>query len=194
MKRQSATHWFATTLIALLIGCSQSPVVEESETTVYQAGEIDLLQIDTLPQDKAATVFDDDFDPFQPYTVSFLLEASDRLRLEEHALGFYAARNSVAQDTEIDGRWLGPEGHFGYDMQPHGLNFNRPVRFTIDVQWVLDLGIYDPSRLVLLLDNEDGTYNLIPSNLRSGNIRAMLHHFSKYVIGIGPPPSGNGHR
>jgi hypothetical protein len=193
-------------LLALLSGCSSVDSGAGDEPTVLQANQVQLISSDLLVAKGVTTDGRNDsgdpeaFNPFLPDNFSFTLSAQADTRVRHNWFGFRARAGSVNRDRNIRAQWLGPRGLIGYEMLPHGLNFSEPVDMLIDITLLVDSGLWDITQLVIYLDNEDGTYTPLPSTPENEDgegrertlLRTELEHFSKYVIGVGPPPGGNG--
>ncbi|MCB1047735.1 MAG: hypothetical protein KDC10_11115 [Calditrichaeota bacterium] len=214
-------------LALLLIGCSseQTNFSEESAVTLDDA-QITLVQLEGLttkghaidggrrnghgghsgeeddaPETDGIQVDDPDhFDLLHPDNFSFTLAADQPTSVRHNYFGFRAPAGAVSRDRDLLSRWLGPSGYYGFEMQPHGLNFEQPVDLLIDVTPLIECH-FPLERLIVLLDNENGTWTVIASQPEEDPredqstrimLRATLQHFSKYCIGIGPPPGGSG--
>lgn len=192
-------------LLALLAGCSAVDPGTRDEPTVLQANQVQLIPAELLVTKGITTDGRNDsgdpdtFIPFLPDNFSFTLSAQADTRVRHNWFGFRARAGSVNRDRNVRAQWLGPRGLIGYEMLPHGLNFTEPVEMLIDITLLLDTGLWDIAELVIYLDNENGTYTPLPSTpeteMDEGRervlLRTELEHFSKYVIGVGPPPGGN---
>lgn len=116
-----------------------------------------------------------------------------------------APRGCVGQEATITGDWLGDENEnpvIGYNYGPDGLEFLQEFLLPLQVEFKLktrDLEGLDPACLLVVLDHEDGTYEIIPSvveampegdldNPHGVKIRAEIDHFCRYLIATGPPP------
>lgn len=200
---------FLALLAALgLLGCSAvDPDRQENREQVFAASQVQLLPPDLLT-DKNTAVDDrrqpgdpEGFRPWMPDVFQFTLASDEPTTVRHNWMGFRAQAGSVTQDRLLTARWLGTRGYYGYDMLPHGLNFEQPVELVIDVTAVIATGLWEADELAVYLDNENGTYTLIESEPEAEDrddaqdrilLVAPLEHFSKYVIGIGPPPGGSG--
>jgi hypothetical protein len=105
-----------------------------------------------------------------------------------------APRGCVDAPLTIRGDWQGDEPQqpaIGYDFTPDGTEFLLPLRIQFLLLPCQVEGI-DPARLTVVLDREDGTYELIPTEVDvwpgAVVLRAPLEHFSKYLVAVGPPP------
>lgn len=193
-------------LLALLAGCSSVDPGSGDEPTVLQASQVRLIPSELLVDKGATTDGRNDsgdpetFNPFLPDIFSFTLWASEDTRIRHNWFGFRARAGAVNRDRYIRAQWLGPRGYIGYEMLPHGLNFQEPVDLLIDVTAIVATGLWDIEELGIFLDNENGTYTPLNSTAETEDgpvldrilLKAELEHFSKYVIGVGPPPGGSG--
>jgi hypothetical protein len=202
-------HGFLALLASvMLVGCSAvDPDARNNTEAVFTASQIQLLSADLLV-DKNSPIDDrripgdpETFQPWMPDNFSFQLASGSPTTVRHNWFGFRAQAGSVERDRNLQARWLGPRGYFGYEMLPHGLNFEHPVELLIDISAALATGLWEADELAVYLDNENGTYTLIESEPETEDradaedrvlLRARLEHFSKYVIGIGPPPGGEG--
>jgi hypothetical protein len=199
----------ALALWAGLSGCSDTNTREGSTTRTYQAGELRLGLVAELAQVTHKVQATDDGrrasevdNLLQPAYFDFTLRPERATDLDQHYFAWHSQAGSVNQRLNISATWLGPRGEYGYEMGPHGLNFNLPVTMCIDVTPLVDLDLAEADELLVLLDNENGSYDEVPAVLETipGDmshpdrirLRVTLWHFSKYVIGIGPPPGGEG--
>ncbi|MCA9783219.1 MAG: hypothetical protein KC518_06520 [Candidatus Cloacimonetes bacterium] len=190
-------------LLAGFTGCNDGAPADHEEGRVFQTGEVQLVQPDLLVQKAALTDGGSSLSNLlSPDYFDFTVRP-DRITDYDHGyFSWYSQPGTVASRTNIAGTWMGPRGFYGYDMSPHGLNFGQAVDLGIDVTPVVILGLADVDNLVMLLDNEDGTYTEIPATVETMGLEALgtlryqlkgtVWHFSKYVIGIGPPPGGSG--
>ncbi|MFA7330084.1 MAG: hypothetical protein WC326_03315 [Candidatus Delongbacteria bacterium] len=178
--------------LAFFSGCANTG--DEPATQLLQA---DQLQFVAPPAAKAAQTdtwmdFSLTLHPNRPATVvvpGFLL---------------HAPRGAVEQTLTITGDWCGDDAQdpvVGYDFAPDGSEFLVPLRVMF-VFLPQSLEGLDPARLTWVLDHEDGTYEVIPSEVQvlpahgPGNpgavrVLAQVEHFSRYLIAIGPPPDNN---
>jgi hypothetical protein len=193
-------------LLTLMAGCSSVDPGTGSEPTALQASQVQLIPAELLVAKDVATDGrndsgdPEDFNPFLPDSYTFTLYADADVRVRHNWFAFRAREGSVEQDRTIRAQWLGPRGYIGYEMLPHGLNFQEPVTLLIDITAIIDTGLWDIAELGIFLDNENGTYTPLPSTPEAEDgqerertlLRAELEHFSKYVIGVGPPPGGSG--
>lgn len=198
----------AFAVLAGLTGCgTETP--DENGTRRFQARELrlglvaDLADVTRKQQDtddgRRASEVDN---LLQPVYFDFTLRPDRTTDLDQHYFAWHSQQGTVNTRTNISATWLGPRGDYGYEMGPHGQNFNLPVTMCIDVTPLVDLEIAEADELLVLLDNEDGSYDQVPAVLETvpGDAshpdrirqRAVIWHFSKYVIGIGPPPGGEG--
>ncbi len=196
-------------LLGSLIGCSNEGTAPQDTEITYTADQIEFINPMEISKDlptaggsrfgggsgEPAVFF-----PWMPDAVRFMLNPGENTSIDQNYFKFRAMGDAVEQPTLIQGIWLGPRGIWGYDMSPHGMNFNSPVQFMIDVSPLLALDL-PQDRLLMLHDNEDGTFvpvqaEIVPYDSAENNsryfMRGTLNHFSKYVIGIGPPPGGQG--
>ncbi len=191
-------------LLAALMGCSDQTAGPQSTETRYTPEQIHFF----TPEEVSKELTTDGgfiggdptvFYPWMPDLIRFMLYPDRDISVDENFFKFRAEAGSVPDNVLIQARWMGPRGLWGYDMEPHGLNFDHPVQFMIDITTLVALNV-PQDRLLMLLDNEDGTYSPIEAQIHAYQeglltryfMNGSLNHFSKYVIGIGPPPGGEG--
>ncbi|MDP2359818.1 MAG: hypothetical protein Q8O14_03560 [bacterium] len=174
----------AILLLPLLLACSQTSLQEEGTVRLLDAEQVRLL---TPPAAKGAlTDWPGDF--------TLALDPSRAANHNQAGFQLRAPRGCVAQSLVITGRWLGTDvpPALGFDFGPDGTEFLLPL----EMQFRLlrqDLEGVDLSLLTVLLDREDGTYEVIPTVIDEqmpGIVRltANAEHFTRYLIATGPPP------
>jgi hypothetical protein len=175
-------------LIALLgswfIGCSSEEPVADRSMTLLSLEQVQPLEAPVVAG-KASHTDEIDF--------QMILQPN---RQTVHANGSFRVmvpRSAVGETTTITGDWLGDHdpGYFGIDFGPAGLEFLRPIEMWVRIPaWVFE--DYDPARLCVVHDREDGSYEVVPSqwNWRGGSwwLTGEIEHFSKYLVAVGPPP------
>jgi hypothetical protein len=91
---------------------------------------------------------------------------------------------ALSQDTEITIEMLG-DGVLGVELSPHGIQFNRPVTMTTDLQGTSAEGMLDVNTL-WYNDDKDWWEKVQEVEMSNPNVvGAALHHFSKYAENIG---------
>jgi len=167
--------------LALWLGCA---VDEEPATRLLGEGELQLL----APAASKDAQTDDLMD------IVLNLRPNRPATAVRPGVVLTAPRGCVEQPLQITGDWQGDHPQLpaiGYDFTPDGTEFLLPLR----IQFLLlpcQVDGIDPARLTVVLDREDGTYELIPTEVDvwpgAVVLRAPLEHFSKYLVAVGPPP------
>lgn len=112
-----------------------------------------------------------------------------------------APRGCVGQPVTIAGDWCGDDRQhpaIGYDFGPEGQEFALPLQLEFKLRQE-DLAGLDPTTLLVVLDHEDGSFEVIPSQVEEASaddpeipngikISTLVEHFSKYLVATGPPP------
>jgi len=166
---------------------------------IFSADEITLLTA-SRSAGKADRADDDHF---------ILVEPEVSTYYSQGLLTFLTPQYSVEEPVEVVARWMGDdevEPAYGFDFDPEGLQFARPVRLRVSLDDVaeyegLDRRQYEEmiEQAMLLYDLEDGNYEEVPSTILrlldpDGRmhvwIQGVIHHFSKYIVGNGPPGGG----
>ena len=182
--------------LGLLVGCSREP----APAPVTGSEAVDAAQV-RLIDPAAITAKSVGIDDGQGYTDEFshdfIVDENNGVGFADGFLEFSADAEAVEQDVAIEARWLGADGNYGYDFGPDGQQFSEGVELAYEVGGILDSGLLqDGERLVLYWDLENGSLVEIPSELVIENgkaeLKAVIHHFTKYIIGVGPPPGGDG--
>lgn len=189
MRRISAS---IVLLLALLAwsGCSRTTSQDNAANRVLQGDQVRLL---ASALSKGAAV-----DDLRDFT----------LRIRPNQVACYskkyftltAPRGCVGTETLISGDWLGDDvvnPAWGFDFGPVGQEFLLPLHLTFHFNHH-DLEGLDPALLTLLLDLENGCYEVIPSTVEDFLeldvvvLEADVEHFSRYLVAVGPPPDDNG--
>jgi hypothetical protein len=171
--------------LAFWLGCA---VDEQPATQVLGAGQIQLL----VPSASKEAGTDDLMD------LHLSLRPNRPATATRPGVVLFAPRGCVEQPLTITGDWQGDEVDLpaiGYDFSPDGTEFLLPLRIQFLLLPCQVVGI-DPSRLTVVLDLEDGSYEIVPTevDILPGAVvlRAPLEHFSKYLVAVGPQPEGSG--
>ena len=170
--------------LALWLGCAED---EEPATRLLGSDEVHVL----VPAvDKGART--DDF-----MDIVLNLRPNRPATATRPGVVLTAPRGCVDEPLSIHGDWQGDNPQLpaiGYDFTPDGTEFLLPLR----IQFLLlpcQLEGIDPARLTVVLDREDGTYELVPTEVDvwpgAVVLRAPLEHFSKYLVAVGPQPDDN---
>ena len=179
-------------LLALLAwsGCSRTTSQDSATNRVLQGDQVRLL-VPTLS--KFAAV-----DDLRDFTLR--VRPDHRARYHRSYFSLEAPRGCVNAEVMIAADWLGDDAvnpAWGFDFGPVGQEFLIPLHLTFEFDHH-DLEGLDPALLTLLLDLENGSYEVIPStveeflDLDEVVLEADVEHFSRYLIGVGPPPDDNG--
>jgi hypothetical protein len=183
-----STYAIPALLVALAVwtGCSNVPEEGAPAARVLQADQVTLLAPAAVKG--AAT------DGLHDFTL--LVRPARAASHSQTGFNLRAPRGCVAAEVLITADWLGDDRvkpAWGFDFGPGGQEFLQPLQLTFLLQ-PQDLAGLDPSTLTLLLDREDGTYEVVPSEVYEDLVpnlvllRAEVEHFSRYLIGTGPPP------
>ena len=168
----------------LAVGCSSDPAAEDSSRTVFTASDLQLV----VPQDVAAKTVGVDETDFE-----FVVQPNRSFNYNRPGYKVKVERGDAPFEATITGDWLGDNtpGYFGIDFGPEGFEWASPIEMAIKIPWWV-LIEYDPACLMIVLDNEDGTYEPVPSRweFRQGFywLDGEIEHFSKYLVAVGPPP------
>ena len=180
--------------LALLSGCSQEKTSAPGyESNPISASAIRLVDTSLLTVKAART--DDGQGYTDEFSHNFVVDDGQGIGFEDGFLDFSANGDAVSNDVAIEAQWMGSGGFYGYDFGPDGLQFDNGVELGYEVGGILASGLLNEGEtLVLYWDLENGSFVEIPSELVIENgkaeLKATIHHFTKYVIGIGPPPGG----
>jgi hypothetical protein len=92
---------------------------------------------------------------------------------------------ALGEDTEITIAMLS-DGTLGADLGPHGIQFNKPVTMTMDLQDTNAEGNSDSVDTFWWNSDEDWYEKMPKVTSRTPNkISATLEHFSRYKGGVG---------
>ncbi len=181
--------------LGLLASCStQDGTAPTDERTTIDANQVrlvntfDLLaKADRIASGNLTTDAQHDFE----------LDNASLSTFSDGFLSFKAEAGSLPEaDVAIHADWMGEDGYFGYDFGPDGYQFSQGVEVSYKVDAIVAAGLLeDGSQLKLYWDMENGHFEEVPADLvfdedGSARLQATLYHFSKWVIGIGPPPGG----
>ncbi len=196
---------FAMTGLAfLLAGCSDSTMDDSQGPRILSEDEITFL-VPTPSVQKEDGADEDHLIPLTPNESTYYTAG---------LLTFWSPAQAVTDSVDVLATWLGDddvEPYYGYDFDPEGLQFERPVMLRIALDQVEGFEDLDAfalgqmgdfiDQLLLLYDMEDGNYEVVPSVVlremqQDGTIRLWMQgtitHFSKYIVGGGPPGGGGG--
>lgn len=190
------SHAFIAAGLALLLvsGCSQDSRPPESGGRLLSRDQVRLLSPADFPGKERAIDALGDF--------SLSLVPGQPASVEGEGYRLSAPAGCVAQPVTIQAEWLGDGGEIGYNFTPDGQEFLAPLVFELILPLQpADLPAGDD--LMVLHDREDGWYEVISNEVHwlsvddKALLRAPLEHFTKYLIGTGPPPDdgpGTGQR
>lgn len=171
----------------LAIGCACDGGADDGGVRTLQATDLALLA-PREPVDKAVGADEIDFE--------FVVQPDRSLNHNRPGYKVKVERGDAPFEATITGDWLGDNtpGCFGIDFGPEGFEWASPIEMAIKIPWWV-LIEYDPACLMIVLDNEDGTYEPVPSRweFRQGFywLDGEIEHFSKYLVAVGPPPELN---
>ena len=92
---------------------------------------------------------------------------------------------ALSEDTEITIEMLN-DGTLGADLGPHGIQFNRPVTMTMELQNTSAEGNADVVE-TFWWNSDENWYEKMPKvdSGTSSTLSATLEHFSRYKAGVG---------
>jgi hypothetical protein len=173
-----------------IMGCALDSTQSTEGNKVYSADQISFV---SPPLESSKANMTDEV-----FWLEFNLQVQPnrKARYNDGMIKYKVPRGAVSEAVNITGRWMGEdaeEPRYGYQFGPAGLEFLQPTELKINVTPLVHY--FDLDNLLVLLDNEDGSYDVIPSEILSQGsnhfIRSEIEHFSKYILGSGPP-SGDG--
>jgi hypothetical protein len=183
---------FAAGLALLLVlGCSQDSRPPDSSGRLLSRDQVRLLS----PRDfsgKARAL-----DAMGDFSLAVTPGTAAEVRGEGYRLSVPAG--SVNRPVTIQANWLGDEAtpEIGFNFSPEGQEFLRPIEFEVSLP-LQPSDVPAGDELLVLYDREDGWYEVISNEVHWQSVdekavmRAPLEHFTKYLIGTGPPPDEGG--
>jgi hypothetical protein len=174
-------------LLLLALGCSQDSRPSDSGSRLLSRDQVRIL----TPQDFASKARD--IDALGDFSLSLVPGSAAVVEGEGYRLS--APAGAVTQPVTIQANWLGDEAapEIGFDFSPQGLEFAQPLSFQITLPLKPE-DVPAGSELMVLYDREDGWYEEVSNEVHwrtvddKAILDAPLEHFTKYLIGTGPPP------
>ena len=190
MKRLMPLYAAGLALL-LALGCSQDSQPSESSPRLLSRDQVRLL----TPNDFTGKAHD--IDALGDFSLS-VVPGSPAVA-ENGAFRLSVPAGAVTQPITIQANWLGDEAtpEIGFDFGPAGQEFLRPLTFEITLP-LTPADVPAGSELMVLYDREDGFYEEVSNEVHwqtvdeQAVLRAPLEHFTKYLIGTGPPPDEGG--
>lgn len=187
-------------LALLCTGCSTDREPGDSTQTLYRADQVTILQQVHLSTTKASLVdgaldFTLQVDPENEVHWSTSAEDPENEVHWGHGVSVTVPAGAVTEAVEIHGHWLaGDDGSaLGYEFGPEGLEFAESIVVNITVP-LAEETIPADGELMVLYDREDGWYEVIENEVHWNtagdgvSLQTGIDHFSKYLLGVGPPP------